>query len=267
MKFLLSCALILSFTASNAQPPLTDSSMKEFTRLTCECITLMNVDKLSSDDAIDRVRTCIQSTVGVYVQNGWIKKEWLQDSIWATHFDEQFDKLATQICPAYKAFAERMDRDEPEPLPTVKFEYFLPASYMNKKGLVINTAAANANMERWSAKDMNTNIIQMVFDIRYVFNSEKEASDYLDMKLGELSEGGGKTANNLKKEGADESFVFGANPNLNSLFGDMDMVQYNFVFRVKNVVAKVFVSTSKKATYEQAADFAKTAIATIKNGL
>jgi len=36
------------------------------------------------------------------------------------------------------------------------------------------------------------------------------------------------------------------------------------VFRVKNTVAKVFVSTSKKATYGEALAFAKEAIGRIK---
>ena len=47
-------------------------------------------------------------------------------------------------------------------------------------------------------------------------------------------------------------------------FGDLDIAQFNFVFRVKNVVAKVFVSTTKKTSYEEAVIFAKEAIGRIK---
>ena len=111
---------------------------------------------------------------------------------------------------------------------------------------------------------MNDAKIQMVFDIRFIFKDEQDAAAYFTANLEEMSEGGELTANSLNDLGANISKVYGANPRMKEVFGDMDMVQYNFVFRVKNTVAKVFVSTSKKATYEEAVVFAKEAIGRIK---
>jgi hypothetical protein len=111
---------------------------------------------------------------------------------------------------------------------------------------------------------MGTARIQMVFDIRMVFADAKDATSYLAIKENELSEGGKSTTRSLKAFGADESKVFGENEKIVAVFADLDMAQYNFIFRVKNVVAKVFVSTIKKATYEEALVFAKEAIKRIK---
>jgi len=63
-----------------------------------------------------------------------------------------------------------------------------------------------------------------------------------------------------------ESKVFGGNPKLLQAFGDLDLAQTNFVFRVKNIVAKVFVGSSKKASYDEILLFAKEAIRRIKGG-
>jgi len=111
---------------------------------------------------------------------------------------------------------------------------------------------------------MNDAKIQMVFDIRFIFKDEQDAITYFVAKLEEMSEGGELTTHTLNTFGASESKVYGANPRLMGAFGDLDMAQFNFVFRVKNTVAKVFVSASKKASYEEALAFAKEAIGRIK---
>ena len=249
-----------------AQKSLPDSTMKEFTRLTCECATLMKIGQSEPEKAIQDLGTCISSTVDVFANSGWIKKEWMDDSVWSQNFNNEMQTGLTKNCPVFNTLLDKISKpaDSPRPLPTVNEKYFLAKTSMVQKGLEENVGAANANMRRWSAKNLNTAKIHMVFDIRFIFNNEQDAALYLKANKGELSEGGDLTTNSLDTFGADESKVYGPNARMMEACGDLDIAQFNFVFRVKNVVAKVFVSATKKASYEEAVGFAKEAIDRIR---
>lgn len=264
MRYLLFAILFLLVQTIQAQQPLPDSIMKEFSRLTCECATLMKVDEGDAETGAKKLGTCINSTIGIYQENDWIKKEWLDDTAWITVFYRKLEKELTVNCPPIAKLIQHLNQKAPEPLPAVDQKYFLADAFMTAKGLEKNSGAGNAEMQRWSAKNMGTAHIQMVFDIRMVFANAVDAATYLQLKESELSEGGKTTTRSLKIYGADESKVFGENEKLLGAFGDLEMAQYNFVFRIKNVVAKVFVSASKKATYEEVLAFAKEAIGRIK---
>lgn len=263
MKYLVYSFLLFVAQSLQAQKPLPDSAMQQFCRLTCECATLMKIDEGDTENSIKNLRTCITTTVGVFENNGWFKKEWLDDSAWVANFNRGLQKNLGNDCPAFKTLLTNLEPKEPEQLPTVNEKYFLSDASMTGRNMELNTKATTENMRRWSAKDFGNAKIQMVFDIRFAFSNEKDAADYLKTKWNELSEGGDTTTYSLKSYGADESKVFGANPGLAGVFGDIDMAQYNFVFRVKNIVAKVFVSATKKATYDEALTFAKEAITRI----
>jgi hypothetical protein len=266
MKYLLFLISFFSIQLISAQKSLPDSTMKEFARLTCECATLMKIDQGSTEKGIQNLGTCINSTIGVYENSGWIQKEWMDDSSWTQKFNTELQVELLKTCPVFKTLAQKADKpvDVPNPLPSVNEKYFLAKESMIKKGMEANVNAGDANMKRWSAKNMNNAKIQMVFDIRYVFKNEKDATGYYKAKLEEMSEGGELTTNSLKTFGASESKVYGSNPQLLATFGDLDMAQYNFVFRIKNIVAKVFVSASKKTSYQEVVVFAKEAIGRIK---
>jgi hypothetical protein len=266
MKYFLFPICLFFAQIVSAQKSLPDSTMKEFTRLTCECASLLKIDQSEIDKAIENLRTCINSTVRVYESNDWIKKEWLDDSVWTENFNNEMQSSLAKTCPVFKTLLDKVNKpaDVPSPLPSVDEKYFLTKEWMMQKGMEENVNAANENMRRWSAKNMNDAKIQMIFDIRFIFKDEQDAIAYFKGKLQELSEGGELTANTLNDLGASESKVYGANPRLMGAFGDLDMAQFNFVFRVKNTIAKVFVSASKKATYEEAVAFAKEAIGRIK---
>jgi hypothetical protein len=266
MKYFLFPICIFFTQITSAQKSLPDSTMKEFTRLACECATLMKIDQTATDNAIENLGTCINTTISVYKSKGWIKKEWLDDSTWTQNFNNELQSDLAKTCPVFKTLLDKVNKpaDVPDPLPSVDEKYFLAKEWMMQKGLEENVNAANENMRRWSAVNMKDAKIQMVFDIRFIFKDEQDAATYFTMKQEDLSEGGELTTHTLNTLGAGESKVYGANPQLMGAFGDLDMAQFNFVFRVKNTVAKVFVSASKKATYEEALAFAKEAIGRIK---
>ncbi len=266
MKYFLFPVGLFFTQIASAQKSLPDSTMKEFTRLTCECATLMKIDQSENRKAIQDIGTCINSTVNVYEENGWIKKEWMDDSVWSKNFDNEMQVSLVNTCPVFKTLLDKINKpvDSPQPLPGIDEKYFLARASMIQKGLEANENATTENMRRWSAVNMNNAKIHMVFDIRFIFKDEKDAVSYFKANLGDLSEGGNLTANTLDSFGASESKVYGPNARMLEAFGDLDITQFNFVFRVKNVVAKVFVSATKKTSYAEAVAFAKEAIGRIK---
>ncbi|MFI5133175.1 MAG: hypothetical protein ACHQEB_02510 [Chitinophagales bacterium] len=151
----------------------------------------------------------------------------------------------------------------PDPLDNTDARYFLTAESMEKRGLELEVDSNDLNTKKWSAKDMTNSKYKIVIDTRYVFNNNKDAATYLKVNLEEMREKCENTTYNLKAFGADESHVYGVNPVLKSLFAAKDVVQYNFIFRVKNVVAKVLVAVSKKAAYNDALEIVKEAIGRI----
>lgn len=263
MKFIITLLAICCITSLKAQKQFSDSAMNEFTRLTCECATLMNLEKLTPEEGFDKLITCVNSTLGIYVQSGWVEEKTAKDSAWYMTFVNTLEQKLMTECDITKKFFARVNRKAPEPQESSAPAYFIADAYMTGKNMEKNNVN-NAQMHRWSAKDMGTATVQMVFDIRLVFTTEQEAADYMELKIDELSENGKPLDKTLQTSGTDASLVFGDNPNLTSAFGDLDLAQFNFIFRIKNVVAKVFISGSKKMGYAAAEGYAKEAIARIK---
>ena len=211
MRYLIFPVCLFFTQIASAQRSLPDSTMKEFTRLTCECVTLLKVDQSDIEKAIQDVRTCINTTVDVYQSNDWIKKEWLDDSVWVQNFDEEMQVSLAKTCLVIKTLLDKLNNPAavPKPLPSVDEKYFLVKEWMMQKGMEENVNAGNENMKRWSAKNMNDAKIQMVFDIRFIFKDEKDAAAYFTDKLEEMSEGGELTAKTLNDLGASVSKVYG----------------------------------------------------------
>ncbi len=257
--------LFLSGLGSTAQT-VPDSIRSEIARLTCECVTLMKIDENENEAGIANFQTCAAATIDVFASNGFIKKDWKEDEDWtADFFEDLIGRLETD-CSVFNRFVLKLEQEQtgPQPLEKTDPRYFLSADAMTARNMELNVNAGDAQMKRWSAKDMAGSAIQIVFDIRYAFASDTDAAAYLKANLEKMREGGETTTHNLKEFGTDESYVYGGNPRLMGLFGDVDMAQFNFIFRVKRVVAKVFVSASKKASYNDALLFAKEAIERIK---
>ncbi len=265
MKYFIGALLLFMTVGSKAQQ-VPDSVKSQASILTCECIALMKIDEAGEEAGIKIFRNCADTTIDALAGYEVVKKNWRDDKEWTDKFYKDQIRYIKKGCPAYQKFLEKTDQKDTVPVPLTETDtrYFLTAETMNKKNMELNPNGSNATMNRWSAKDMDKSSIQLVFDIRYAFENDKDATTYLKVNLEELNEGGGSTVNSLAAFGADESHVYTENPKLMSLFSDMDMRQYNFVFRVEKVVAKVFISGTQKATYNDALVYAKEAIERIK---
>lgn len=271
MKYVLSLLLFVSGLPSPAQE-LPDSVKNKIAELSCECLTLMKISESGIKKGTDQLRQCVNSTLDVFENSDIIKPEWRKDKDWNNRMAIDVVNWLNGNCASYRQFVknytEAVNKPQPVPLDHTNSSLFLPDELMKKKGMQLSQQ--DNNLRRWTAIKTEGATIQIVFDIRFEFNNPDAAAAYLAANMEELSENGELTQHELENYGADESRVYGANPKLISMFGDMDQQQFNFIFRVKNVVAKVFVAASKKASYDDALKFAKEAIihiqAAVKKG-
>ena len=264
MKYFISICLLLMALNSKAQQ-VPDSIKNEIAKLTCACATPQNIDQAETDDGLMKLSVCISKSIDAFAGRFGIKKNWNDDADWLTKISEDLTLLLQENCPALKKFYLKMYLNEngPDPLDNTDTRYFLVEETMKNRGLELEIDSNDLNTKRWSAKEMNNSKYKIVLDTRYVFNNSKDAATYLKVNLDEMREKGESTAYSLKTFGADESHVYGVNPVLKSIFAAKGVVQYNFIFRIKNVVAKVVVAVSTKATYNDALEIAKEAIGRI----
>ena len=242
-----------------------DSIKNEIAKLTCACATPLNIDQAETDDGLRKLSACISKSIDVFVGSFGIKKNWDTDADWLTKISEDLTLLLQENCPALKKFYLKMYLNEngPDPLDNTDARYFLVEETMKKRGMELEIDSNDLNTKRWSAKDMDNSKYKIVTDTRYAFNNTKDASTYLKVRLEEMREKGETTTYSLKTFGADESHVYGVTSALKILFAAKGAVQYNFIFRVKNIVARVLVVISTKATYTDALEIAKEAIGRI----
>jgi hypothetical protein len=173
--------------------------------------------------------------------------------------NEALVKILIAKCTVYKTIVNEKETPLVEPLPITSNAYFLDQTKMTPKKLKVKIN--DGQMRTWMAIDMKKSKIQIVYDIRYEFSKEEDAKNYYSAKLEFLSEKAPEVTNELKNLGVTESNVY--SDNSGAAFG-LDMKMKNYIFRIKNIVAKVFVSATGKATDAEMLQFAKDAIAKIK---
>jgi hypothetical protein len=273
MKLLLSilCTMV-SFSAICQQTEvsktlsLPDSVLQKFADMHCSCMTQGKIEAATIEEGKQALQGCFKSVMDLYSLSDeaaalvGIMKDAEKKSVF---IDALFQKLNKE-CTSFSTYYKTVEAGAalPEPLATVKEDYFLDSKKMTARKLKVKKN--DAQMRTWNGYDQKNPRIQMVFDIRYVFKTEEEAKVYYAGKLSFLNEGAPETTNTLKNLDVSASNVYGQDDTLVGAFGDLDLKQINYVFRIKNVVAKVFISGSKKMTDAETLQIAKEAIARIK---
>ncbi len=269
MKKILALLIIsnvtLSIKAQNFN--VADSVMKKYAEMICTCSINEGFETQKPEVAITILGKCIKDVTALYSfseESGALKKAFEEEST-RDKFNEYTIEKLLEFCPSFKTFFEKnITQDKPkepkiEPLKTVKEGYFLDKQKMiaKKMDFKINSP----NMRTYTAKDFGKAKIQIVYDIRFAFKNEAEAIQYYKQELPYLSEKAPEVKNELAKLGVSQSNVY--SDNSGAAFG-LDMKMKNYIFRIKNIVAKVFVSATAKATDAEMLQFAKDAIARIK---
>ncbi len=133
-------------------------------------------------------------------------------------------------------------KKEPVPLPNVASDLMIDAEFFSSIGLTKSASKDGRNV--WSGSNMDS--IQQVFDIRWVFNSNKEALHYHKSKLVENSEEGQPIQDVIAIAGTQELHVYRESEKLENMITKMKLPtkHFCFLFVVGNVVAKVYISVN-----------------------
>ena len=136
--------------------------------------------------------------------------------------------------------------------------FFLDKRFCNKYSLDFKS---KDNLMRVWYNNRSKDSIQMLFDIRYWCKTEDDAKKYLTDHLLELSEDGVPNKDNITVKGASDLHVYHESEKTRQTIEGMKLnyKQINFIFRLKNVVLKVFVACNKRYTSQQLQVFAQEA--------
>lgn len=136
--------------------------------------------------------------------------------------------------------------------------FFLDKKFCSKYSL---DPRSKDNLMRVWFNNKSKDSIQMLFDIRYWCKTEDEAKKYLKDHLAGLSEDGEPNKDPVTINGVSDLHVYHESKQTRKTIERMklDYKQINFIFRVKNIVLKVFVACNKRYTSRQLQIFAQEA--------
>ncbi len=146
-------------------------------------------------------------------------------------------------------------------LPPANAAMYLPYDYLKQYGFNDNRYNKGNRNKVYNTNLDGTREVDRINDIRWEFKDEKDAiafyNDY-GFALGE----GGPVLKISPVEGVDEGLVFGISPgmkNMNKSLG-LDITFYCYVFRIGNVVSKMFFTTKGGISVEAVQPFVKEAV-------
>jgi hypothetical protein len=144
--------------------------------------------------------------------------------------------------------------------------FFISDEFCAAKGL--KPSETNTLLRVWNGNTKGEGLSRVV-DIRWYFAKPQEAAQYLTDNIKELSENGDELTTGITIKDAANLRVFRESAGMRKLNEGLGttIYMYYFLFTVDNCVAKVFVSTEKKISTEQAADFAREAAKRLKAAL
>ena len=156
--------------------------------------------------------------------------------------------------------AQQINEQEVYKIPSDKKpdSFFVDKRFCSKYSL---DPKSKDNLERIWFNNKSDDSIKMLFDIRYWCKTEDDAKKYLSDHLIALSEEGVPNKDNITIRGASDLHVYRESEKMRQTFESMKLnyKQINFIFRIKNVVLKVFVACNKRYTSQQLQVFAQEA--------
>lgn len=138
--------------------------------------------------------------------------------------------------------------------------FFTPEIFFQEMGLV--KTESNKALRVYTKNEDNPDDVSRIVDIRWVFATKKEASDYLDKNLELQSEGGYRMKKEVILPNAEKLYIYREEPASVSMYEMMgaENVHWYYLFIIDRVVAKVFTSgnkTSIATSYKFALEAAK----------
>lgn len=165
--------------------------------------------------------------------------------------------LLTALCIALSALALAQN-DHPIPQSKWLKDFFLSDEFCASKGL--QPGEIRQSFRVWNYKEVD-NRIQRVVDVRWYLSSPAEAVAYLNENYARMSERGVPISTKITIPQAENVMAFRESDGTRKLNRDLGikMNMYYFLFTVKNYVAKVFISSEKDISIDEALAFANEA--------
>jgi hypothetical protein len=137
-------------------------------------------------------------------------------------------------------------------------KYYISDQFAKSKGL--KPTETNNLLRVWSTTEGKYGVTRLV-DIRYYFKTPEEAEQHLKLNLPTLSETGDPFTELIKINQVSDLYVYTEGAGQRKMNEALGIKSYSFIFlfRVKNYLAKVFISTEKQMPAKEAAEFAREA--------
>lgn len=136
--------------------------------------------------------------------------------------------------------------------------FYISDEFCAAKGLT--PGETNDRLRVWNSNMSNSGFVRLV-DIRWYFNTPAEAEQYLKNNMPSLSETGDPVKEKVNIGNVTNLYIFDEGAGMRSMNASLGITlnSYNFLFTVKNYLAKTYVSSEKPITLAEAATFAKEA--------
>lgn len=155
----------------------------------------------------------------------------------------------------------------PSPQDSSDRALYIDSTFFHPKGLM--KGEENRLLTVWNSESRENPGPARIVDIRWVFDSPKDAKKWLKANLREQSEGGDPYKLKSKLKGVKNLNCFRENPKMAQFMAAMGVSQnyHYFIFTVDNVVVKIFVSTDTGTRTEEVMDIPREAIRRVNEAL
>ena len=244
MKKLIILVLISSAQYSYSQE-LSDSTLMDIANFNCQCQDTIN---LNQENTIieNQLRDCFTKSLVTFLNKGELTQDYLNNN-------EKLNDLQVQVFNYLRTCTNTVQvfqklNDLPTPSDSVPIKLFISKEFFNKHGL--KKGQVEKSFIVWNSES-NKHITRVV-DIRWVFNSNREALKYHRRKLKENSEDGQRVEFNMNLNNVEELNVFKESKQIENMMQMMNLPQkqHYFLFVVENIAFKVFVATDKSKSPE-----------------
>jgi hypothetical protein len=229
----------------------------------CDCAKGQTNVYMSRPQIDTIVATCYEVGVQNALDKGWLNQKYIENVQLLQPMESKISRWLGDSCQSLMALLQR------DLMITAGNEYFIPAKSL-EKDFSLSFPKGNSGFRMWTNKALNEGQkeveIEIVMDIRWVFDSHQQALAFHKASLKYNAEGGVINTEKIKLKGATELHTYREGEPAKAVFKSLGVEQrhHYFLFVFNKTVVKVFVATNTKCSSKKASKFAKMAIKQLK---
>jgi hypothetical protein len=267
---LLSFSLLASLSTQDSWAQATNPNEKTLADIgniikhsICDCAK-SNTNIYMSRPQIDTiVATCYEVGVQNALDKGWLNEKYIENVQLLQPMESNISRWLGDSCQSLISLLQR------DLMISAGNQYFIPAKNL-EKDFGLSLPKGNAGFRMWTNKAIAAGQkdvqLQVVIDIRWVFDSHQKALDFHKASLKYNAEGGVTNPEKINLKGAQELYCYREGAPAQAVFKSLGIEQrhHYFLFVFDKTVVKVFVGTNNTCSSKKAAKFAKMAIKQLK---